>query len=135
MALSDVAQFSTNADHLRNERNSRDQAWTNAELKRPCKDNASKVALVRRLREETTVSLRWSQKISTWEPERMCPIGLTTALIRKCQYLAPGRSLLRDMLLYIPVVSINVKEDAVLFWRTNCPNGRAAIGKSMASAK
>jgi hypothetical protein len=33
--------------------------WTKAELKRRRKGDASKVALARRLREETTVSLRW----------------------------------------------------------------------------
>jgi hypothetical protein len=43
--------------------------WTKAELKRRRKGHASKVALARRLREETAVSLRWIAEnlhMGTW---------------------------------------------------------------------
>ena len=62
--------------------------WTKAKLKRRGKGDASKVTLAQRLREETTVSVRWIAESLHMKLGRMYPIGFTTAPANQSQYLA-----------------------------------------------
>ena len=74
--------------------------WTKAELKRRRKGDASKVSLARRLRERTTVSLKWIAELG-----RMYPIGFTTALANQSQYLA--------LILFFPFGRLNPVDECI----------------------